>query len=56
MKYKRIKSALHNCGASFLGLSNYLNDVYILDELLINALAGRSPSGVTINFSAGTIT
>ena len=27
MKYKRIKSALHNLGDSFLGLTNYFHDV-----------------------------
>ncbi len=53
MKYKRIKGALHNLGDSFLGLTNYVDDVYVIDEL--GELARRSPDGVVIDFSAGTI-
>jgi hypothetical protein len=53
VKYKRIKSALHNLGDSFFGLTNYFHDVYVLDEL--NELIRRSPTGVVIDLSAGTI-
>lgn len=54
MKYKRIKSALHNLGDSFLGLTNYFHDFQVLDEL--NELVRKNPAGVTVNLSAGTIT
>jgi len=33
MKYKNIRSAIHNFGHSFLSLMNYVDDVYVRDEL-----------------------
>ena len=34
MKYKNIPSAIHNIGQSFLSLMNYVDDGYIVDELV----------------------
>jgi hypothetical protein len=34
MKYKNIYSAIHNFGASFTSLMNYINDGYVIDELM----------------------
>ena len=53
MKYKRIKSALHNLGDSFLGLTNYFHDFQVLPEL--DELVRANPDGVSINLSTGTI-
>ena len=33
MKYKNIYSAIHNFGHSFLSLMNYVDGVYIIDDL-----------------------
>lgn len=34
MKYKNIPSAMHNFGDSFLSLMNYVDDDYVIDELV----------------------
>ena len=34
MKYKNIYSAIHNFGASFTSLMNYVDSEYVLDELV----------------------
>ena len=34
MKYKNINSAIHNFGHSFFSLMNYIDDGYIIDELV----------------------
>ena len=33
MKYKNIYSAIHNFGHSFLSLTNYVDEDYVIDEL-----------------------
>ena len=33
MKYKNISSAIHNFGHSFLSLMNYVEGIYVVDEL-----------------------
>ena len=33
MKYKNIYSAIHNFGASFTSLMNYVDDDYVIDDL-----------------------
>lgn len=33
MKYKNISSAIHNLGASFTSLMNYIRDGYVIDDL-----------------------
>lgn len=33
MKYKNIYSAIHNFGQSFLSLMNYVDGVYVIDDL-----------------------
>ena len=33
MKYKNIYSAIHNLGQSFLSLMNYVDGVYVIDDL-----------------------
>lgn len=33
MKYKNIYSAIHNFGASFTSLMNYVDDGYVIDDL-----------------------
>lgn len=33
MKYKNIYSAIHNLGASFTSLTNYMLDGYVIDDL-----------------------
>jgi hypothetical protein len=41
VKYKRIKSAIHNMGASFLGLTNYWDNGYVVDDLEATHRAGQ---------------
>lgn len=33
MKYKNIKSAIHNFGHSFVSLMNYVDEYYVIDEI-----------------------
>ena len=33
VKYKNIRSAIHNFGHSFVSLMNYVDGVYVIDEL-----------------------
>ncbi|AWY00274.1 hypothetical protein A8139_09885 [Marinomonas primoryensis] len=33
MKYKNIKSAIHNFGHSFVSLMNYVDEDYVIDEI-----------------------
>jgi hypothetical protein len=33
MKYKNICAAIHNLGHSFVGLTNYVDDGYVVDDL-----------------------
>ena len=42
MKYKRIPSALHNFGHSFVSLMNYIDDAYVADLLEEMARAQES--------------
>ncbi len=41
MKYKNIYAAIHNLGHSFLGLTNYVDDGYVIDELSDIATGGH---------------
>ncbi len=34
MKYKYIYAAIHNLGHSFVGLTNYVDDGYVVDDLI----------------------
>lgn len=34
MKYKNIYAAIHNLGHSFVGLTNYIDDGYVVDDLI----------------------
>lgn len=34
MKYKNIRSAIHNLGHSFISLMNYVDDGYVIDDLV----------------------
>src|SRR5574342_1345284 len=54
MKYKRIKSAIHNFGHSFVSLMNYVDGEYIIDLLppLLRDLPGNA---LTVRFPAGTL-
>jgi hypothetical protein len=33
VKYKNISAAIHNLGHSFVGLANYVDDGYVIDDL-----------------------
>jgi len=39
VKYKNIYAAIHNLGHSFVGLTNYVDDGYVVDDL-INIVSG----------------
>lgn len=51
MKYKNIHSAIHNFGHSFLSLMNYINNVYVRDQLWDLRSQGHD---IEIDWLAGT--
>ena len=53
MKYKNIDSALHNFGQSFMSLMNYMDDGYVVDDVL--QIVKAPPHEFSINFSTGEI-
>ena len=54
MKYKNIKSAIHNFGHSFVSLMNYVDDDYIIDEM--NKLVTNNKlNELSINFLTGQV-
>jgi len=52
VKYKRIASAIHNVGGSFLGFTNYWDDGYVVDDL---AAVHRAGLDIEIDWLAGEI-
>ena len=54
VKYKLIPAALHNFGHSFHSLTNYVDDVYIVD--LIRELVSNPDRKIAIAFPSGQIT
>jgi hypothetical protein len=55
MKYKRIKSFLHNFAHSFFSLMNYVDNTYIID-LLPDIVRGTESQELRISFPDGRIT
>jgi hypothetical protein len=53
LKYKNIDSALHNFGQSFMSLMNYLDDGYVVDDVL--QIVKAPPHELSINFSTGEV-
>ena len=53
VKYKNIKSAIHNFGHSFMSGMNYFDDDHVMYE--VEALVRKEPHEVWINFSTGDI-
>jgi len=51
MKYKNIHAAIHNFGHSFLSLMNYVDDVYVRDQLWDLRSQGYD---IEINWLTGT--
>lgn len=54
VKHKRIKSALRNFAHSFVGLTNYTDDVYVID-VLSEVLADVPGAQLEIHFPEGRI-
>lgn len=53
MKYKAIKSVAHNFGHSFVSLTNYMADDYVIGHLARAAVASGEPE-LRVNILAGT--
>lgn len=54
MKYKHIDAMLHNFGHSFVSLTNYVDDQYLIDVL--PDLARQAPGyEIDINFTNGVV-
>ena len=53
MKYKRIDSAIHNLGHSFMSGMNYVDDDHVMYD--VAAAVRRAPHELWINFSTGEI-
>jgi hypothetical protein len=53
VKYKNISAAIHNLGHSFVGLINYIDDGYVLDDLLSIVSSGHD---ITIDWLHRTFT
>ncbi|GFE79567.1 hypothetical protein GCM10011487_15670 [Steroidobacter agaridevorans] len=51
MKYKHINSAIHNFGHSFTSLMNYVDDGYVIDELVDIHAKGYD---IEVNWLTGT--
>jgi hypothetical protein len=53
VKYKRIDSAIHNFGRSFMSGMNYIDDDHVMYD--VAAAVRRAPHELWINFSTGEI-